>query len=272
MAYSLGAMLDFLPVDDVRSIVHLLGQVAVEPLDLPGKRRFLMQGLSQLIGADIWFWLHIKDTGAGRPPAAFMFIDGGWSNEAQRTSVVIGTNSPAAESLEIAMRKDAASHRTRRLKAYMGTNTWEASPLVRDYLRPVNIGDWLNSIYPMGDFCYGSINFMRRGGQPDFSPRDVCIAHIILGDIDWLHREGTDIPARENVEKLSHRQKQVLLHLMSGDGTKQIARKLSMSPFTVNDHLKLIYHRFGVSGRGELLAQFLSGGPSAPVKPLTGPA
>lgn len=264
-------MLDFLPVDDVRSIVHLLGQVAAEPQDLPGKRRFLMLGLSQLIGADIWFWLHLKDTGDG-PPAAFMFIDGGWSNDAQRTSVLVGSNSPAAESFEIEVRKEAASHRTRRMKAYMGSNSWEASPFVQHYLLPVNIGDWLNSIYPMGDSCYSSINFMRRSDQPDFSPRDVCIAHIILGDIDWLHRDGTNIPAREHVRKLSQRQKQVLLQLMSGDGTKQIAQKLSMSPFTVNDHLKTIYHRFGVSGRGELLAQFLSGGPSATGKPLGGPA
>ena len=266
-------MLDFLPVDDVRSIVHLLGQVAVEPLDLPGKRRFLMQGLSRLIGAQIWFWLHLRyDPHSGRPPAAFMFIDGGWENDAQRTTVANGGNSTAAESLEIIMGRDCGIHRTRRMKSYIGNDCWNASEYVQHYLRPVNIGDWVNSIYPMGDFCYSSINFMRRADQPDFSPRDVCIAHIILGDIDWLHREGTDIPAREHVRKLSHRQRQVLLHLMSGDGTKQIARKLSMSPFTVNDHLKTIYHRFGVSGRGELLAQFLSGGPTASGKPLSGPA
>ena len=76
-----------------------------------------------------------------------------------------------------------------------------------------------------------------------------------------MHREGTDVPASQHVNELSLRQRQVLLQMLAGDSVKEIAKKLSLSAYTVNDHLKHIYRRFGVGTRGELLAQFLAGGP-----------
>jgi DNA-binding CsgD family transcriptional regulator len=60
----------------------------------------------------------------------------------------------------------------------------------------------------------------------------------------------------------------VLFQLLSGDSVKEIAKKLSLSNYTVNDHLKRIYQRFGVNGRGELLAQFLAGGQAGRSDPL----
>jgi DNA-binding NarL/FixJ family response regulator len=72
--------------------------------------------------------------------------------------------------------------------------------------------------------------------------------------------ERTDVRAAEYVNELSTRQRQVPFQLLPGDSVKQIATKLSLSNYTVNDHLKHIYRRFGVSGHGELLAQFPSGG------------
>jgi DNA-binding CsgD family transcriptional regulator len=42
---------------------------------------------------------------------------------------------------------------------------------------------------------------------------------------------------------------------MEGDSEKQVAVRLSFSPYTVHDYVKLLHTRFGVRSRGELLAR-----------------
>ena len=190
----------------------------------------------------------------------FMFIDGGWKSEFQRMQVAAGTNSSAVKPINESWRKLGTGHFTYRAAEILPENFWDSCDLVQQYLKPAGIADLLGSNYPLGNNIYSSMVFMRSLGCPPFTPRDVCIAHVVTDEIDWLHRQGTDVPAAEHVNKLTTRQRQVLLQLLSGDSVKQIGKKLSLSNYTVNDHMKQIYHRFGVSGRGELLAQFLAGG------------
>jgi DNA-binding NarL/FixJ family response regulator len=213
-----------------------------------------------LIEAEMWAWIHFKDDPEVGPPVGFAFIDGGWQSEFQRMKFVEGTISPAAEPLNIALRKDCDAHQTRRREDLLANNEWFSSDLARNYFEPAGVGEYLSSLYPLGNSVFSSMVFLRRLGSPPFSPREVCIAHVVTEEIDWLHREGTDVPAAAHVTELSTRQRQVMFQLLAGDSVKQIARKLSLSNYTVNDHIKQIYRRFGVSGRGELLAQFLSGG------------
>jgi DNA-binding CsgD family transcriptional regulator len=54
---------------------------------------------------------------------------------------------------------------------------------------------------------------------------------------------------------LSERECQITRLCMKGLSTKEIAQQLSISPFTVQDHLKSIFHKTGVRSRGELVGQ-----------------
>jgi DNA-binding CsgD family transcriptional regulator len=249
-----------LPIEDVRGIAHLLGEVAAQPQDLASKRRCLLQGLAKLVRADIWVWLHHVETRSGTRPMAFLRVDGGWQSESQRIKVAEGTISPAAELLNARLRKGGAIHRTRRREDLFSEPRWHRSELAQKYFRPADIGEFLSSVYPLGDRKFSSIFFHRSLGRPAFTPREARIVHLVIGSVEKLHREGTDVPAAGHVNELSTRQRQVLIQLMTGDGVKQIASKLSLSVHTVTDHLKQIYRRFKVSGRGELFAQFLAGG------------
>jgi hypothetical protein len=47
----------------------------------------------------------------------------------------------------------------------------------------------------------------------------------------------------------------VLQHLVQGLSTKEIAAALSVSPYTVADHLGAIFEKFGVQTRGELVSR-----------------
>jgi DNA-binding CsgD family transcriptional regulator len=53
---------------------------------------------------------------------------------------------------------------------------------------------------------------------------------------------------------LSTRERQVCLEVMSGHSTAAIAGRLSISPHTVQDHLKSAFAKVGVRSRGELVA------------------
>lgn len=54
---------------------------------------------------------------------------------------------------------------------------------------------------------------------------------------------------------LTDRESQVAMQCIQGHATKEIARTLTMSPHTVQDHLKAIFDKTGVRSRGELVGQ-----------------
>ncbi|WP_010491125.1 LuxR C-terminal-related transcriptional regulator [Paenibacillus elgii] len=57
---------------------------------------------------------------------------------------------------------------------------------------------------------------------------------------------------------LSEREKQILDQLVRGLSTKELARSLHISPYTVQDHLKSIFEKTGVKSRRELIWQLFS--------------
>jgi DNA-binding CsgD family transcriptional regulator len=54
---------------------------------------------------------------------------------------------------------------------------------------------------------------------------------------------------------LTERECHVAMQCVQGRVTKEIARELSLSPYTVQDHLKSIFDKTGVRSRGELVGQ-----------------
>lgn len=57
---------------------------------------------------------------------------------------------------------------------------------------------------------------------------------------------------------LSVREKQILDQIVRGASTKELARTLHISAYTVQDHLKSIFVKTGVSSRRELIWQLFT--------------
>jgi len=255
--------MDAIPADHVRQIIHLLGQVAVQEGDVQVKRRLLVDGMGEMLQADYWFWIQFKDDLKGDRPMPFSLVDGGPASPPRRTRLAEGASAPAAAFLNSRIRQGTDRHITRRRVDVVEDELWFASEVQQQYFAPAGFGEFLSSVYPLGENYFSSLFFVRALGQPAFTSREVCIVHLLTEEVDWMHRRGIDVPAGQNLPELTARQRQVLFRVMAGDSEKQMAGMLSISPHTVHDHLKEIYRRFGVNSRMELLAKFFGGGASS---------
>jgi len=137
-------------------------------------------------------------------------------------------------------------------------DTWYASALYQEYHQPVGVDDFMAANYHVRDTVISCIGYYRTPAAGRFTRREAALLHLVTGQVKWLHATPTDLPATSTVPALSPRLREVLLHLLAGDSRKQIARKLRLSEHTVSDYIKALHRNFGVSSRGELMAQFLA--------------
>lgn len=107
---------------------------------------------------------------------------------------------------------------------------------------------------------YGMIVPVRAINRRDFTAREKAIvreAHAVLAPLVGgpLARFNEPSPA-----DLAPRVRHVLRCLLEGDSDKQVALRLGISKYTVNQYVKVIFNHFGVITRPELLARWIRRG------------
>ncbi len=105
-----------------------------------------------------------------------------------------------------------------------------------------------------------NVILLRSANRRDFSLRDrsliregqALLAPLVGGPLARF--------AEPSPSELSPRLRDVLKCLLEGDGDKQIAARLGISLFTVNEYVKQVFYHFGVRSRPELLARWIRRG------------
>ncbi|HEY0634311.1 MAG TPA: LuxR C-terminal-related transcriptional regulator [Gammaproteobacteria bacterium] len=128
------------------------------------------------------------------------------------------------------------------------------------YTRP-GVSDRLWVVFPVSADAESIFCFDRFGAQGAFSDEELGVVALALRGIKWFHRQlllshGLGIC----VEPLTTGERKVKQGLLSGATEKEIAQQLNFSAGTVHQYAMRVYRKFGVKGRAEFMALWLSGG------------
>ncbi len=107
----------------------------------------------------------------------------------------------------------------------------------------------------------GSIQPQPAPSRGAGAPRDDAVMRkrrLVAGFCRLLGEQLADgKPPPAGQTPLAPRQRQTLELLLDGKSEKEIALRLAISRHTVHVYVKLLYKRFGVSSRAELLARWV---------------
>lgn len=144
----------------------------------------------------------------------------------------------------------------------LGSDAWHRSHLYQDVNRVMGCDAQLYCMFRIasGADDTQALVLNRRSGAGDFSAREQAVLRYLGSVLSPL--VGRSLAGFREVRPsdLPARQRQVLACILEGDSDKQIAKRLNLSPHTVNQYIKLIYRHFGVGSRPALLARWIRRG------------
>jgi DNA-binding CsgD family transcriptional regulator len=244
---------------DVRAMVRLLGEVIAAPGDIRAKRRLLMDGLCELVGATSWAWC-MAEFDPDKQPSFIGFEHGGW-DEQRFAKYIEAMNHPDMEavtrpsSVELKEKGMQLTRTLRQMDPPMLLENSAAGP----YWARADIGTLLISQRPMQGGGISGVAVYRRLGQRHFNEREARIAHIILSEVSWLHFHAFPDQQSQDITRLYPRHRTILNLLCEGWGRKAIADHLGISIHTVHGYVKEVFTHFRVHSQAELIARFTKG-------------
>jgi DNA-binding CsgD family transcriptional regulator len=247
---------------DAEAMIGLLATVGNPTVEVPldQRKRELLEGLARMIDADVWLWIVARINPQMPGDAmALALIDGGWQCEAQRADAFRYMSDPnlsreITRHLHTSAMQERSSTITR--QDVLSNEEWQSSAFGCKW-RAIGLDPMIISTYPIGRGLLSNLGFHRRLGQLPFTDRDRTVVHVMIQQIDWLHRAGSSVPASDNVLELSPRERQVTMLLLGGLSHNQVAARLRVSRHTITDYVKGIYGKLDVHSQAELLAKFI---------------
>lgn len=247
---------------DARAMVRLLGETVAIEGGHQEKKRFLMDGLCGLVGADAWVWtLGCLTEPDGEQNYGGFLHDGFDSGRFARLLKAIEHPDLAkiAAPFCAAVARGPAHATVRRQE--MDPDILADWPAVKELWENADIGPFILSGYPLDEISLGAIAIYRRFDAPAFTEREKRIAHLILSEVPWLHSVGWPEDRGTDVPQLYPQQRVVLELLIDGLSRKAIADHMGLSENTVAGYAKDVFRHFGVHSQPQLMRKFLIGDP-----------
>lgn len=245
---------------EARDIVRLIGRVAMAEGSRNIRRKLLMDGLAEMIGADSWLWFSSAHTNPGEQPVMTFLMKNGLTDE-QYTLLMSAAELPDSAKLIAPFFEDfnAAGELTTRLQQQIVSIDEFRATSTYALWSQAGIGPAILSARPGENGHVSMIGFYRKSGSESFNERESRIAHITLSEIPSLHEDRGSASLKGEVISLTSRLREVMNCLIQGYGRKEIAGHLDLSVHTVNDYVAQVYSRFGVHSQAELIRRFLVG-------------
>lgn len=247
---------DLLRVQDVRDAYRLIGEcrdLGSEPA-LWHVRMFA--GLCQLVGASVGsggeaFWVR-----PAHPIQPLSGFEAGFDTCArERYMAYLRDHGPQRDPIFRALADVPGRVLTRTRSAIVSDAVWYRSPDFNDYRKPAGVDHCLVSVcFVSQQGAVAAIHMARGLGERDFSPGEVRLLEFFHEELGRLIGRQLVSATEPSPDKLSPRLRQTLACLLEGDSEKQVAARLGLSPTTVHEYVTVLYRRFRVRSRGELLA------------------
>lgn len=243
--------------DDARAMIRLLADTAILPGGHFEKKRFLVEGMAELIGSHCWVWTLGCKIRPKEPQTYVAFLHGGFDDK-RFTHFLEAIEHPdmpaAAEQFYRAL--GGGSHTTMVLEE-IDPNSYAVKGDVSKLWQKADIGPVILSGYPLDSDSTSTIGLYKPYDAPPFTQRDKAIAHLILKEVPWLHLSGWPEDRGATVPTLHRRQRLLLNLLLEGIPRKAAADQMNVSENTVSRYAWEVFQHFGVSSQVELMKKFL---------------
>lgn len=248
-----------LPEQDVRALVRLLGDVAAMQSGIAERKTRLMDGLAELVEADVWMWNVTSMSGGDY--GGIRVVQRGLSDRQMARYFEASYQTDALpEMVAVAELMTMGEPFTRRRQELVADDVWQARARQDSAYFDLNIDQSIYTLVPVAGGVWSCAGLHRHWGRPPFTEREARLVHIVFSEVGWLHR--AELPGEEDadlVPRLTPRLRTVFGLMMDGFSRSQIAEHLSLSSYTVRDYMSEIYRHFGVGSQVELMRRLTVG-------------
>ena len=246
-----------LRLSDIRGVYALVNRVLEAGNDPDTWRATALWGLCELVSGTVALSCDLAGLLPGEIPHPISPLDVGWTDAEVREIFYNYISSgemlhdPGTIALMTLHQRVRFVTRTRR--QMVDDATWYAAPAVNVARRAGNVDDFVCTTVVIRPGAIQGFIAYRPWGAVPFGERERRIARLL--HVQLLRRMVVPEPPG-NAPQLSPRLKQTLELLLAGDGVKQIAQTLELSPHTIGDYVKALYQKYDVRTRGELLSRY----------------
>lgn len=241
----------------VQSLVHELGDGGSEP---HAWRLAALQGLQNLVGGQVAFTIDCDNAFPQNAPHLVEPIDIGWDTDSSRQRFLqyMTSGESGGDPGTIALMESHVTTRfvTRYRRQMVNDAEWYASPTVSEARRSGNVDDYLHTSVRLRPGVIQGFILYRAWGDTPFAERERKLLRLFHAHL--LQRISAGIHPSQMLNAppmLAPRLRQTFELLLEGRSMKEIAQRLGISRHTVNDYLKVLYRRFNVHTRAQLLAR-----------------
>lgn len=224
--------------------------------DLPRWRGHLLTRLAALLPAQHMLATELSAPGSGRPEIA-AYGDAGWPEASTRAEweAWIGgaelTDNPAALRYAERTRPGRAAYR----RELLTDSEWYGCPFA-EWLRKFGLDDGMLCVTTGSGGAILCLSSAWVLGDRPFGIRDAKLLGFVQTELT-RHLGRSLATSQDPAARLSPRLRQTLDCLLDGDGEKQAALRMGISPATVREYVQVLYRLFDVTTRAELMAYFL---------------